>query len=310
MKLFRFKKAAKEETASGEIVIIDDTPENLHLLNKILSERGYKVRALPNGPMGLSACQASTPDLVLLDITMPGMDGYQVAEKLKADPTTRKVPIIFISAMSQTADKVRAFQAGGVDYVTKPLQVEEVMARVETHLSISRMRDQLDLANQKLLAWNVELSQRGATSRSASGNGIPERMAELFGKSSSAVADGDRADAHLSILAATSPSDETLASLEEGLVRKFDGCLIARFGGVMVGVSPLENDPIAEWLEESFESDELSASLGAAEGVLQASPMCSESADIRLDFRSPAVFETMLALANHSEEPGRDAETG
>ena len=135
MKLFRFKKPAGEAPpAVGEVVIIDDTPENLHLLNEILSDRNYKVRALPNGQMGLSACKASPPDLVLLDITMPGMDGYEVAEKLKADPDTKEIPIIFISAMSQTEDKIRAFSAGGVDYVTKPLQVEEVMARVETHL--------------------------------------------------------------------------------------------------------------------------------------------------------------------------------
>ncbi|MCB1093890.1 MAG: response regulator, partial [Verrucomicrobiae bacterium] len=92
MKLFRFQKRTEEKPAAGEIVIIDDTPENLHLLNDILSERGYKVRALPNGRMGLAACQASPPDLILLDITMPGMDGYEVARCLKEEVVTREVP--------------------------------------------------------------------------------------------------------------------------------------------------------------------------------------------------------------------------
>lgn len=175
MKLFRFKKPANAGAIAGEIVIVDDTPENLHLLNDILSEHGYKVRALPNGRMGLSACQASPPDLILLDITMPGMDGYEVAKRLKEDASTRDVPIIFISAMSQTENKVKAFHAGGVDYVTKPLQVEEVLARVETHLSISRMREQLNQANQKLLTWAVELSSPGTRGRRRPEEASPSR---------------------------------------------------------------------------------------------------------------------------------------
>lgn len=300
MKLFRFRKPAKEEPAAGEIVIIDDTPENLHLLNDILSERGYRVRALPNGQMGISSCMASPPDLVLLDITMPGMDGYQVAEKLKSDPVTREVPIIFISAMTQTEDKVRAFNAGGVDYVTKPLQVEEVMARVETHLSISRMREQINQANQKLLAWNIELSQRGSAPSTATSTAtVPEGMAKPFGKAAAALQDGDRADARLSILAATSSSDKTLDKIGDALVTEHEGWVVARFSGVLVGVSPSENEALAKWLEEAFESDELTASLSSAEGVLQVMQGDANHAGLHLDFRSPEVLETVTELTKH-----------
>lgn len=296
MKLFRFRKPAEEKPVAGEIVIIDDTPENLHLLNEILSERGYKVRALPNGQMGLSACRTSPPDLVLLDITMPGMNGYEVAAELKSDSTTKDVPIIFISAMTQTEDKVRAFQAGGVDYVTKPLQVEEVMARVETHLSISRMREQINQANQKLLAWNVQLSQAGSAAHASSEPAIPDAIANRFGKPASDLGEGDRADASLSILAVSSPSDETLAGIEEGLVGRLGGCVVARFSGVVVGVAPCTNDTIAQWLEESFKSAEVTASVSFGEGVLQVVSERSGDAAFRVDFRSPAVLETVSSL--------------
>jgi DNA-binding response OmpR family regulator len=293
MKLFRFKKPAEEQPVVGEIVIIDDTPENLHLLNDILSERGYKVRALPNGEMGLSACRASPPDLVLLDITMPGMDGYEVAEKLKADASTRDIPIIFISAMSQTEDKVRAFKAGGVDYVTKPLQVEEVMARVETHLSISRMREQISQANEKLLAWAVELSQPAASAGTASDFSLPEGLASLFGKPSASIQSGDRCEATVSIVAVAAPSDDTLARIEDGLVTQHQGGVIARFSNVLIAVSPSENETIASWLEEGFAAEDLTVSLGSGSGILQIVP---SNSDLRLDFKSSSVTETLTAL--------------
>lgn len=298
MKLFRFKKPAGEAPpAVGEVVIIDDTPENLHLLNEILSDRNYKVRALPNGQMGLSACKASPPDLVLLDITMPGMDGYEVAEKLKADPDTKEIPIIFISAMSQTEDKVRAFRAGGVDYVTKPLQVEEVMARVETHLSISRMREQLDQANQKLLAWAVEISQPGVGSAGASDSAIPDGLAACFGKPAALLQEGDRAEASLSIVALSSPSDELLAQIAAGLADDHGAAAIARFGGILVAISASGNEALAVWLEGSSGSEDLSASLGEGGGVLQ---VVKTKGALDLDFKCPAVLETVAALAGMS----------
>jgi PAS domain S-box-containing protein len=125
-------------------------PENLQLLSQLLTERHYKVRSVTKGKTALRAAQAAPPDLILLDINMPEMGGYEVCERLKADDITRDIPVIFISALGETLDKVRAFAVGGVDFVTKPFQVEEVMARIETHLQLCRLRQQLQAQNVRL----------------------------------------------------------------------------------------------------------------------------------------------------------------
>jgi len=120
------------------------------LLSQMLAEQGYQVRPVPNGRLALAAVQARSPDLILLDIRMPDMDGYQVCEKLKADSHTADIPIIFISALDAIQDKVKAFTVGGVDYITKPFHIEEVLARVETHLALRKLQTQLENANQKM----------------------------------------------------------------------------------------------------------------------------------------------------------------
>ncbi len=117
----------------AEILVVDDTHANLQLLSGMLKERGYKVRPALNGELALQTARRSPPDLILLDITMPGLSGYEVAVQLKEDQALCDVPIIFLSALTETLDKVRAFGVGGVDYMTKPFQFEEVAARVETH---------------------------------------------------------------------------------------------------------------------------------------------------------------------------------
>lgn len=134
----------------ADILAIDDTPENLQLLSQLLTDRNYKVRSVTKGKTALRAAQAAPPDLVLLDINMPEMGGYEVCEKLKAHKQTQDIPVIFISALGETLDKVRAFQVGGVDFVTKPFQVEEVVARIETHLQLCALRLQLQAQNQQL----------------------------------------------------------------------------------------------------------------------------------------------------------------
>jgi two-component system, sensor histidine kinase and response regulator len=125
------------------VIVVDDTPANLQLLTGMLKERGYKVRPVPSGKLALQAAKNDPPDLILLDIMMPEMDGYEVCERLKADEKLREIPVIFISALNETMDKVRAFGVGGVDYVTKPFQFEEVAARVSTHLELQRQRRKL-----------------------------------------------------------------------------------------------------------------------------------------------------------------------
>jgi len=140
------------DAAHGDVLIVDDTPANLRLLTRMVAGQGYRARPVPSGSLALAAVRAEPPDLILLDIRMPGMNGYEVCEHLKADAQTRDIPIIFISALDAVEDKLRAFSAGGVDYVTKPFQAEEVLARVETHLVLRRLQSELQDANAKMAA--------------------------------------------------------------------------------------------------------------------------------------------------------------
>lgn len=130
--------ATKQQQAPS-ILIVDDTPANVLLLVRMLTERGYKARTALSGKLALQAARTEPPDLILLDISMPEMNGYEVCEQLKADAALKDIPVIFISALSETIDKVKAFRVGGVDYVTKPFQFEEVYARVQTHLQLRRL---------------------------------------------------------------------------------------------------------------------------------------------------------------------------
>lgn len=145
------------EMAKGNILIVDDTPNNLRLLSTTLTEQGYKVRSVINGSMALMGVQAAPPDLILLDIKMPDMDGYEVCQHLKADEQTREIPVIFISALDEVFDKVKAFSIGGVDYITKPFQLEEVLARVENQLKLRRLQAQLQAQNHRLQQTEAEL---------------------------------------------------------------------------------------------------------------------------------------------------------
>lgn len=131
------------------ILVVDDTPANLKLLDGMLRECGYRVRPVTNGPGALRAAASEPPDLILLDISMPDMDGYEVCHRLKADPATAEIPVLFISALTDTEDKVRAFEAGGLDYVSKPFQIAEVAARVRTHLQLRAQQQQLQASLQR-----------------------------------------------------------------------------------------------------------------------------------------------------------------
>jgi signal transduction histidine kinase len=130
--------------APANILIVDDMPANLRLLSQMLTEHGYHPRPVLNGAQALAAAQIMPPDLILLDIRMPDMDGYEVCQRLKADERTRGIPVLFISALNETEDKVRAFSAGGMDYITKPFQLEEVLARVQTQLTMQNLRRNLE----------------------------------------------------------------------------------------------------------------------------------------------------------------------
>lgn len=132
------------------ILMVDDTPANLALLSDMLKGRGYTVRAAVSGKLALLAARSTPPDLILLDINMPGMDGYEVCRHLKEDEQLKEIPVVFLSALSETLDIVKAFTAGGVDYITKPFQLAEVEARVDTHLELRSQKRRLQEALDEL----------------------------------------------------------------------------------------------------------------------------------------------------------------
>ena len=126
------------------IVVVDDTPPNLKLLDEMLNTAGYRVLSFTRGEHALTAISKNIPDLILLDINMPGLNGYQVCEKLKADKHLQEIPVLFISAYTEVEEKLKAFQVGGVDYVTKPFQEAEVLARIATHLEIRHQKLEIE----------------------------------------------------------------------------------------------------------------------------------------------------------------------
>jgi two-component system, HptB-dependent secretion and biofilm response regulator len=147
----------KEEPYLQTILIVDDEANNISILNEILQD-SYRILFAFNGPDAIKLCKNYKPDLILLDIIMPDMNGYDVCQNLKNDPQTTEVPVIFISALEKTQDKVRGFEVGGVDYITKPFEVAEVQARIKTHLTIYDLKRELVKQNQQLRSAQVELN--------------------------------------------------------------------------------------------------------------------------------------------------------
>ncbi|WP_374278625.1 response regulator [Azonexus sp.] len=159
--------------AGIEVLVVDDTPASLELLDGLLSRAGYVVRAAQDARMALRSARARAPDLILLDVRMPGMDGYELCRRLKADAATRDVPVIFLSALRETGDMVKGFALGAVDYIAKPFQADEVLARVRTHVELYRLQTRLE---ESVEARTRQLRQSEAELRDSQ-----ERLRELTG---------------------------------------------------------------------------------------------------------------------------------
>ena len=165
----------------ASILVVDDTPANLQVLAGMLKDRGYRVRPVPSGKLALLAAGRDPPDLVLLDINMPDMNGYEVCEQLKADERLKGIPVIFISALTEPLDKVKAFAIGGVDYLTKPFQMEELHARVETHLKLRRLQIELEQYSRHLELARERIQLDLKFARGVQHSLLPQRMPEIPG---------------------------------------------------------------------------------------------------------------------------------
>ncbi len=150
-------QSAVEQRPAEEILLVDDNPSNLQILMATLKDCGYRLLVAKSGEAALKIVEKTHPELILLDIMMPGIDGHEVCRRLKADETTANIAIIFLSALDETSDKVKGFRLGAVDYIAKPFQPEEVIARVNAHLKIRRLERSLSLRNNELEAANLHL---------------------------------------------------------------------------------------------------------------------------------------------------------
>ena len=170
---------APSQGTRGTILAVDDTPENLELLCRILSRKGFRVLLAEGGKAALELVQTHRPDIILLDVGMPQMDGYQVCQTLKQNPQTQDIPIIFVTAFDEIADKIQGFQVGGIDYITKPFHAAEVIMRIDTHLSLRRLQHQLEIQNDRLRQEICDRREIEAALQAA--NQELERLAHMDG---------------------------------------------------------------------------------------------------------------------------------
>jgi DNA-binding response OmpR family regulator len=152
---------------NADVLIVDDNPDNLNTLSRTLESFGYNVIAAPGEELALQIATDTPPDLILLDIVMPGIDGYEICRRLKKNPATAEIPVIFITAKGEIDSLVEGFTVGGIDYITKPFKEEEVKARVETHLKIHQLTAELLTKNDELVGANEQLRQEIATHEQA-----------------------------------------------------------------------------------------------------------------------------------------------
>ncbi|MEM7343537.1 MAG: response regulator, partial [Chloroflexota bacterium] len=147
------------EFQESVVLIIDDNPTNLTMMADYLDDEGFEVLVARNGEMGLQRAEQNSPNIILLDVMMPEMDGFEVCQRLQANEETQKIPVIFMTALTDTEDKIKAFEAGGVDYITKPIRQAEVLARIKIHLRIRELTRRLEVKTETLEKTNQELTE-------------------------------------------------------------------------------------------------------------------------------------------------------
>jgi signal transduction histidine kinase len=202
------------ETNIQTILIVDDTPANLALVVECLEDRGFRVVIAQDGEEGLRRAQLVRPELILLDVVMPRLDGFETCRRLKSLPATSDIPVIFMTALAETGEKLTGFKAGGVDYVTKPLQVDEVLARVSTHLNLHAMQKQLEAQNARLQQEILERRQAEAA--------LMELMQGVKNVSNTIAHDlrtplGELRSRLEDLSVARPPADETFAGIDAGI---------------------------------------------------------------------------------------------
>ena len=161
----------EKDKTSEYILVVDDQPINIRLLASILEKQGYNVKKATSGKLALNVAQTEPPQIILLDVMMPEMDGYEVCQRLKSDPQTAEIPVIFVSALSDTEDKVKAFEVGGLGFINKPFSSREIIIRVKTQLNQKNLLKITQEQNQQLQHQNQQLEEKLAAT-----------MAELKGK--------------------------------------------------------------------------------------------------------------------------------
>jgi signal transduction histidine kinase len=161
--LSKRKKMMFEHGEQSTILVVDDNPTNLKVLLDSLKELGFKTLVARSGEAAIRQVEYAKPDVILLDVMMPGIDGFETCRRLKTDAATKDIPVIFMTALTETVDKLKGFEVGGVDYITKPLQHEEVLARVNAHLTIRKLQQQLQMQNMLLQKKNAQLEELNAS---------------------------------------------------------------------------------------------------------------------------------------------------